>query len=409
MTGLLDRVEPEDVGLHGGRLARLDHYLRARVDSGRMPGYLVAVARRGRLAHLGRYGARDLERRLPVEVDTVFRIYSMTKPITSVAAMMLSEEGCFGLDDAVGDHLPAFREQRVYVGGNDAGPVSVPAPGPVRIRHLMTHTSGLTYGFHRVHPVDARYRAAGFGLGLPPDTTLAQACDVLAAQPLLFAPGTEWNYSLGTDVLGRLVEVVSGQSLPDFLAERILGPLAMRDTGFQVPADHLDRLARLYVAGPDGPVPDDTLGAQVHAPPSAPSGGGGLVSTVADYLRFAEMLRRGGELDGVRLLGPRTVAHMTANHLPGGADLAAFGRPLYAETPFHGVGFGLGVAVVLDPVRYGAPTSVGEFGWGGAASTVFWADPREDLTVVLLTQLMPPPALPIRPTLRQLVHQAIVD
>ncbi|WP_219419379.1 serine hydrolase domain-containing protein [Pseudonocardia nigra] len=393
MSGPLPEVEPGEVGLDAGRLSRLDRFLRTRVDDGRMPGYQLAVARLGMLAHLSCYGRRDTEHDLPVEADTLFRIYSMTKPITSVAAMLLYEEGAFGLDDPVGDHLPAFSNQRVYVGGNESAPVTVPATRPVRVRNLMTHTSGLTYGFHRVHPVDARYRAAGFGLGLPADTTLEQACDRLGEQPLLFEPGTEWNYSLGTDVLGRLVETVSGMPFPTFLQERVFGPLGMADTGFHVPADGLDRLARLYVAGPDGPAPDDLLGAQVHQPPLAPSGGGGLVSTIGDYLRFAEMLRRGGELDGVRLLGPRTLAHMTSNHLPGGADLAAFGRPLYAETPLKGVGFGLGFAVVLDPVRYGAPTGRGEYGWGGAASTVFWVDPQEELVVVLLTQLTGAPSL----------------
>lgn len=409
MSELLPPAEPGEVGLDAARLSRLDRFLRSQVDQGRMPGYLLAVARHGRLAHLGSYGRRDVERDLPVEPDTVFRVFSMSKPVVSVAAMSLYEEGAFGLDDPLSAWLPEFAQPRIHTGGGADAPVTVPAAGPIRIRHLMTHTAGLTYGFHGVHPVDARYRAAGFELGLPPHGTLAEACAVLAEQPLLFEPGTEWNYSMATDVLGRLLEVLTGTDLPTVLADRVLGPLGMVDTAFHVPGERRGRLARLYRAGPGGPVADDVLGATVHTPPAAPSGGGGLVSTLADYLRFAEMLRRGGELDGVRVLGPRTVAHMTTNHMPGGADLAGYGRPLYAETPFHGVGFGLGFAVVLDPVRYGPPTGRGEFGWGGAASTVFWVDPVEDLAVVLLTQLMPPPALPIRPTLRQLVAQAIVD
>jgi CubicO group peptidase (beta-lactamase class C family) len=402
-------VEPAEVGLDGGRLARIDRHFDAYVADGRLPGYLVVVTRRGRIAHVGQGGARDIEAGLPVELGTRWRIYSMTKPLTSVAAMMLWEEGAFELSDPVARFVPAFADARVYTGGSDLGPATVPAIEPVRIRHLLTHTSGLTYGFHRVHPVDAMYRAAGFEWALPPDLDLAASCERWASFPLLFQPGREWNYSVATDVLGRVVEVVAGQPLDAVFAERILEPLGMRDTGFSEEGDE-ERLAALYSPDPatGRATRNDALGSLALQRPRALSGGGGLISTAADYHRFTQMLLRGGELDGVRLLGPRTLRWMTANHLPGGADLEAFGRSLYAETTFAGVGFGLGFSVVQDPLAMPYPSSPGEFAWGGAASTAFWVDPVEELTVLFFTQLLPSSAHPIRPQLHGLVHQAIV-
>jgi CubicO group peptidase (beta-lactamase class C family) len=405
-------VEPRDVGIDAARLNRLPAYLDGLVEAGRLPGWQLALSRGGRLAYVGGGGFRHVEQRLPVEPDTLWRIYSMTKPITSVAAMMLWEEGAFELTDPVSAFLPSFADVRVYTGGSDLKPVTVPAQEPIRIWHLLTHTSGLTYGFHRVHPSDALLRGAGYEWTFPPGVTLAQAVDTWASVPLLFEPGAEWNYSLATDVLGRVVEVVSGQRLDRFFAERILGPLGMTDTSFGVaerdPAD-ADRLARLYAATPSRRlVAADAVGAPFIRPAAAHSGGGGLVSTAHDYHRFLLMLRGGGELDGVRLLGPRTVAAMTRNHLPGGADLDTFGRPLYAETPFRGVGFGLGFAVVLDAVRSHSASSPGEYSWGGAASTAFWVDPLEDITCVFMTSVFPSSALPVRSMLRQLVAQALV-
>jgi CubicO group peptidase (beta-lactamase class C family) len=333
----------------------------------------------------------------------------MTKPITSVAAMMLYEEGAFELTDPVSRFIPSFADQRVYVAGSDLKPVTEPAAEPVRIWHLLTHTSGLTYGFHRAHPVDGMLRARGYEWGWPDDVTLAEATDTWASLPLLFHPGREWNYSLSTDVLGRLVEVVSGQTLDEFFRTRIFGPLAMPETSFHVPADRHDRLARLYAATPTGFAPVDVMGATVLTPPALLSGGGGLVSTIGDYHRFTQFLLRGGELEGVRLLGPRTVDYMARNHLPGRADLVTFGRPIFAETPLNGVGFGLGFAVVQDPASYRTLSTAGEFNWGGAASTAFWVDPTEGLTVVLMAQLMPSSALPLRTRLRQAVYQSLVD
>jgi CubicO group peptidase (beta-lactamase class C family) len=259
--------------------------------------------------------------------------------------------------------------------------------------------------------VDAIYRASGYEWGSPPDKDLAQCCDDWAALPLVFQPGSEWNYGVSTDVLGRVVEVVSGQSLDEFFRTRIFEPLGMNETGFFVPeADH-HRLAALYFPQPGTgeAVRLDALGAVPSAPPKFLSGGGGLAATAADYHRFTQMLVHGGELDGVRLLGTRTLKYMTRNHLPGGADLEAFGRPLFAETTFDGVGFGLGFSVVDEPVKTKVLSTAGDYGWGGAASTAFWVDPAEEITALFMTQLLPSSTHPIRPQLKQLVYQALVD
>jgi CubicO group peptidase (beta-lactamase class C family) len=335
----------------------------------------------------------------------------MTKPVTSVAAMMLYEEGAFELNDPVSTFIPAFAGARVFRGGSALRPVTEPVTEPMRIWHLLTHTSGLTYGFHYAHPVDAMYRAAGFEWGSPPTTDLAGCCEAWAALPLLFQPGTEWNYGVSTDVLGRVIEVVSGMSLDQFFAERILGPLGMSDSGFFVGEDDAARLGALYIPEPGTgrAARSDAMGDVFLHPPSALSGGGGLVSSAADYHRFTQMLMRGGELDGVRLLGTRTLRYMTRNHLPGGVDLEAFGRPLFAETTFDGVGFGLGFSVVQDPVKNKVLASAGEYAWGGAASTAFWVDPSEEITALFFTQLLPSSTHPIRPQLKQLVYQALVD
>jgi CubicO group peptidase (beta-lactamase class C family) len=283
----------------------------------------------------------------------------------------------------------------------------------VRIWHLLTHTAGLTYGFHRAHPVDAMYRAAGFDVGQRPAMELAAACDVWASKPLLFQPGSEWTYSVATDVLGRVVEVASGMSLDEFFASRIFGPLGMTDTGFYATPEQLPRLSALYARGPgDKAVRADKMDEARQAPIML-SGGGGLVGTATDYNRFTAMLldlpsSPAGSLDGIRLLSPRTVAYMGRNHLPGNADLKTFGRPLFSEVPFLGVGFGLGFSVVLDPAGGKYVCSAGEMAWGGAASTSFWVDPAEGLAVSMFTQLIPSSAHPLRSQLRQLVYQAIM-
>ena len=408
-------VDPAEAGLDPERLRRIDAHLARYVDHGRLPGWLLTVSRHGRLAHVARCGSRDLEAGLPVTDDTLWRIYSMTKPVTSVAAMMLYEEGALALTDPVSAFIPAFADVRVYAGGSDLKYVTVPAVEPVRIWHLLTHTAGLTYGFHRVHAVDALYRAGGFEWSTPPGVDLAQACDLWASFPLLFQPGTEWNYSVATDVLGRVVEVASGQRLDEFFATRIFGPLGMTDTAFWADPTAQPRLAALYNPGPDGKATRfDAFGRAALKQPRVLSGGGGLVSTAGDYDRFTQLLlhRPGspaGELDGIRLLSPRTVGYMARNHLPGGVDLETFGRPLFAEAPFRGVGFGLGFAVLIDPVPGKVIGSAGEISWGGAASTSFWVDREADLTVSFFTQLLPSSTYPIRPQLRQLVYQALTD
>lgn len=400
-------VNPDEVGMDRAALTRLDAALQGYVDAGRLPGFHLRIARAGRTVHDTATGFADVASGRPITADTLWRIYSMTKPVTSVAVMMLYEQGAFQLTDPVAQFLPAFADQQVYVNGSDLKMVTAPAREPVRIWHLLSHTSGLTYGFHRVHPVDALLRAKGYEWDGPPGVDLASAVDFWASLPLLFTPGTEWNYSLATDVLGRLVEVVSGQPFDVFVADRITGPLGMADTGFRVAGADVDRLATLYTPTPGGSIAANRqLGSSVLDPPLL-SGGGGLVSTTDDYHRFAQLLARGGELDGVRLLGPRTLAYMRRNHLPGNSDMQTFGRPVFAEIPQHGVGFGLGFAVVVDPAATRMVCSAGEYNWGGAASTTFWVDPVEDLTVVFMTQLLPSSTYPLRPLLRQLVYGAL--
>ncbi|MFD0819380.1 serine hydrolase domain-containing protein [Micromonospora zhanjiangensis] len=404
-------IDPDQVGFDPHRLARIDRHFARYVTDGRLAGWQIVVTRGGEVAHASCHGMRDVEAGAAVEPDTLWRIYSMTKPVTSVAAMMLWEEGRFQLTDPISRWLPEFADVRVYDKGSLLKPYTVPAVEPIRVWHLLTHTAGLTYGFLQNSVVDGLYRAAGHDLYPPAGIDLAAACETWARLPLLFQPGTGWGYGVATDVLGRLVEVVSGQSLDDFFADRILGPLGLTDTRWWVDEADVHRQAALYVPSPaDGrAVRHDGLGALGRTPPSLLSGGGGLVSSAADYHRFTQLLLRGGELDGVRLLGPRTVRFMTRNHLPGGNDLASFDPAGFAETTFEGVGFGLGFAVVQDPVPSRVPSSVGEYYWGGAASTAFWIDPQEDVTALLFTQLLPSSTHPLRPQLRQLVYSALVD
>ena len=409
MAEIKVEVDPGEIGFDAERLGRIDRHFQRYVDDGRLPGWLLLVSRYGQVAHVASSGQRDLEAGLPIETDTLFRIYSMTKPVTSVAAMMLYEEGAFELKDPVHRFIPSFRDVRVYTQGSALKAATVPATEPVRIWHLLTHTSGLTYGFHHTHPVDAMYRAAGYEWGWPDGIDLAGACDQWAGMPLLFHPGDEWNYGVSTDVLGRVVEAASGQSLDEFFEERIFRPLGMSDTGFW--AGDLDRLAALYTPNPANrqAMRIDALGNAARSKPSLLSGGGGLVSTAHDYHRFTQMLLNGGELDGVRLLGTRTVEYMTRNHLPGNADLESFGRPLFSETTFQGMGFGLGFSVLLDAAENKVLSSEGEFAWGGAASTAFWIDPVESITAIFMTQLLPSSSYPLRPQLKQLVYQSLVD
>ncbi|MEU3250641.1 serine hydrolase domain-containing protein [Streptomyces sp. NPDC006997] len=409
MAVLRQEVDPGEAGLDAKVLRRLDRHLAQYVDAGRLPGFLVAVSRGGRVAHLTAYGHRDLAAGLPVETDTLWRIYSMTKPVTSVAALLLVEEGRLGLDDPVARYLPAFADARVYEGGSGDAVRTRPADGPILVRHLMTHTAGLTFAFYHSHPVDALYRAAGLESSVPSGADLAEAIEVYAGLPLQFEPGTQWNYSVASNVLGRVVEVVSGQPLDTFFAERIFRPLGMPDAGFEVDAEQSGRLAELYGEREDGGGLKPIAGLPLHGRPRFLSGSGGMVAGAYDVHRFMELLRRRGELDGVRLLDARTVDLMTTNHLPGGADLRAFGsRPAHDEPGNEGVGFGLGVSVVIDPDRTKAPAGLGTYGWTGVATTAFWVDPGRDLTVQFMTQLRPRTSHTVFTDLKRFVHEAVL-
>ncbi len=403
----LATAKPEDVGFSAERLGRIDGWLKSQVTSGRLAGLSVMIARQGKVAYFKCEGQRDQARGLPMEADTIVRIYSMTKPVTSVAAMMLFEEGKFLLDDPLSKYLPEFAGQRVMgAGGFGAGGMA-PAERDITVHDLFTHTSGLTYHFMMATPVDALYREHKIDFQVH-EGTLAELVTKAAKLPLLAQPGKAWNYSISTDVLGRLVEVISGQPFEVFVRERILKPLGMVDTDFHVHEGKADRFAACYVRMPDGTrqLLDDSVKSRFLKPPTAPSGGGGLVSTAADYMRFCQMLLNKGTLGGVRLLGRKTVEYMTSNHL--GGDMASLGMPRFAETNYNGVGFGLGFSVVLDPAKAEVLSSPGEYAWGGMASTAFWCDPVEDIAVVMLTQLIPSSAYPIRRELRTLVNQALI-
>ena len=409
MSALETTPDPTALGFDPGRLRRIDDHFARYVDDGRLAGWQVAVMRDGQLAHHSTYGKRNLETDTDWAPDTIARMYSMSKPITSVAAMILHEEGHFQLKDPVSKFIPSFADTPVYRGGSFQAPVTEPQTEPMRIWHLLTHTSGLTYGFHNSHATDAIYRNAGFEFGNPADLDLEACCDAWAGLPLVFQPGSEWNYGVSTDVLGRVIEVVSGQSLDVFLRERILDPLGMDDTEFWVPEDKRDRFAELYFRNPSTKQATKMPAPRLRSKPTMLGGGGGLCGTASDYLRFTQMLLNKGELDGVRILGSRTVDYMTRNHLPGNVDLEAYGRSLFAETTFDGIGFGLGFSVVLDAAANRSPGTEGSYSWGGAASTIFWNDPAENLTALFLTQLLPSSTYPIRPQLQQLVYQALVD
>ena len=401
--------DPHALGIDPDRLARIATHFDAYVASGRLPGWLVTVSRGGELAWSARGGMRDVSAGLEVTDDTIWRIYSMTKPITQVAAMILFEEGRFDLNDEVGRWIEALAEPRIFVGGTAAEPETVPSISPMRVWHLMSHTSGLTYDFQRATPVDEIYRLKGHDLAHLKETDLAGAVDDWCTSPLLFEPGTRFNYSVSTDVLGRLVEIWSGRPFGEFVRERVLEPLGLVDTDWWCPPDKQDRLAELYVAYDGGIFPYADMAGNARREPPYCSGGGGLVSTARDYERFMNFLLQGGELDGVRLLSSRTLDLMTLNHLPGGGDLASVALDSYAETDYEGIGFGLGFAVMLDQVRNRSLTTPGSYFWGGAASTTFWVDPAEDLAVGFFTQLLPPSTYPLRRELRQLVYQALVD
>lgn len=408
----------ETQGMSRERLARIERFIdESYVANGKLPGALVQVWRRGELALNSALGFADRERQVPLAEDSIFRIYSMTKPVTSVAIMMLVEQCKIALDDPVSKYIPAWEKLGVHAGGFMESFQTKPAARPMLVVDLLRHTSGLTYGFQQNTNVDAAYRKLKLG-ELATEGTLDEMIDKLAGLPLEFSPGEAWNYSVSTDVLGYLVGKVSGIPFETFLKERIFDPLGMVDTAFHVPEDKVSRFCACYAVGAlgskvvsdKGPVlQDDPRASPYLKVPSFISGGGGLVSTAADYMRFARMLLQGGELDGVRLLGPKTLKLMTANHLPGGVDLPAMSRSMFSEATYDGVGFGLGFATTVTPASTLIPGSAGDFFWGGAASTFFWVDPQEDLIGLFLTQLLPSSAYPVRRQLRTLVYSAITE
>jgi len=402
-------IEPKQVGLSSDRLSKISRWMRRYVDEGKLPFAMTLVARRGEVAFFDLVGMRDVKNRYPIGADTIMRFYSMTKPITTVAAMMLYEEGHFQLDSRIADFVPCLGDMEIYVTSEKGQLKSRPSRNPITFQHLMTHTSGFIYGFGDDSPLAEQYQFNRTDFDID-SGKLEGVVGRLSSLPLAHEPGTSWHYGVSTDVLGYLVEVISGKSLRDYMMERIFLPLGMEDTDFGIPMEKLGRFSCLYefdrLAGMRlADSADDTR--YVLDNVVTYSGGGGLMSTMPDYYRFTKLLRNKGEVHGQRLLGRKTVDYMTCNHLPG--DLAAMGQPTFNETTYEGIGFGLGFSVMLEPAKAGVVGSSGEYAWGGMASTAFWIDPTEDMTVIFLTQLSPSDAYPLRRELRVLTYQALVD
>ena len=428
---MLDTESPDKLGMSNARLQRVSDWLQNQTSGGRLAGASVLIGRRGKVAFFESAGHADREQQRKFARDSIVRIFSMTKPITTVAAMMLYERGLFQLDDPIARYLPEFADTPVWCGGDADISVTEQQHKPITVRQLMNHTSGLTYEFMHSSPVDALYRARGINFQSASDN-LEEMTKKLAEAPLMCQPGSQWNYSVATDVLGRLVEVWSGQNLREFLINEILLPLKMHDTDFSVATANTHRFSAMY--GPSGggglgnvgrtdttndltikaTMPLEVLdssdsNSRFTQPALLYSGGGGLTGSIDDYARFCQMLLNGGILDNARLLSPLTVQYMCSNQLPDNRDMAAMGQPVWSETNYDGIGFGLGFAVMLDPVKAHTLSSIGECHWGGAASTFFWIDEKQELFTVLFTQLMPSSTYPLRRELRTLVYQSIVD
>jgi CubicO group peptidase (beta-lactamase class C family) len=413
-------AKPESVGLSSARLHKLDQVMKSRyVDGGDLPGLITMVYRKGELVHTGVSGHMDLERDKPMREDALFRIYSMTKPITAVALMMLVEEGLIGLDDAVSAYIPSWKRMGVYASGMptllaNAPPsfITTPAERPMKVVDLVTHTSGLTYGFMMRTSVDAAYRKAKINDFQTPGG-LEEMMEQLSHIPLEFSPGAAWNYSVAIDVMGYLVQKLSGQSFGEFLHSRLFKPLGMVDTAFYCPPEKIDRFTSCYQPKRGGglQVQDDAQKSTYAKPPALESGGGGLVSTAHDYLRFCRMMLNGGSLGGVQILSPKTVELFSLNHLPDNRELASMAPPgAFSEAGYSGIGFSIGCGVNINVAKTRLPGTLGEYFWGGAASTAFWIDPKEDLTVVFMTQVMGTDArLTLRRDLRTLVYSAMTE
>ena len=410
---IMNRAEtPEEVGFSSERLARIPAFFQDYLDRKKVSGMSFLIARGGKIAYQHNMGVKDFDSGSPIDNDTIFRIYSMSKPITSVALMMLYEEGKFRLDHDVSRYIPEFADLAVYEQGGINDYTTKPLDRPMQVRDLLTHTSGLTYGFMFQNTVDRLYRKGAINDAKSSKMTLEQYCIELAKLPLVFSPGSGWNYSVSTDVCGRLVEVLSGMSLEAFFHSRIFEPLGMVDTGFDIAPDKVERLASCYQRDPktrQASLQDSGSDSSYLGKKTFFSGGGGLLSTIGDYYRFCQMLANGGEYMGARLLSPTTVDYMRINHLPGNKTMGEMGDSLFSENNMDGSGFGLGFSMVLDPVAVAAVGAAGIYSWGGAASTYFWIDPEQDLLAIFMTQLMPSDAYPMRPQLQQLTYAAIID
>jgi CubicO group peptidase (beta-lactamase class C family) len=406
---LVIEADPEDVDMSSARLRNVTNLVQRYLDEQKLPGALSLVARGGKIVHLETYGTMDEERHTPVQLDTIWRFYSMTKPIASVGLMMLYEEGRFQLEDPASRFIPELQNLKVITGGTADSPQVREPAREMSIRDLLMHMSGLV-ARDTASPVGELYRRAGLRGG-DSDFALADLPRRLSSIPLQVDPGTQWIYGISTDLVGLLCEIISGMPFDQYLQERILGPLGMEDTSFSVPDAKLDRFAALYAPAP-GSSPQYRLVDDPHVSGYRSrtyfSGAGGILSTAHDYYRFCSMLLNGGQLDGVRILGPRTLQLMTLNHLPGGKDLATVGQ-LAGETSREGIGFGLGFAMLLDPAVAQIVGTPGEYYWGGAASTAFFVNPREELVVLFLTQLRPSSTYPIRRELRTTIYSAITE
>jgi len=402
-------VSAEVAGFSTEKLAKIETHLETRyLKPGKIAGCRVEVVRRGQTAYSATMGLMDIERNKAMRDDTIFRIYSMSKPVTSIALMMLLEEGRFQLTDPVYKFIPSWRKHRVWVEGEGDAMVTRAPKAPMTIQHLLCHTAGLTYGGFLPGlelPVDPAYAAAG--ISRAGTDTLQEFVEKLAEVPLLFEPGSRWSYSMSTDVCGYLVEAISGQSFESFLQERLFEPLDMPDTGFSVSDAQLDRFAACYERAPDKSLrlQDDPEISRYRSAPAAPSGAGGLVGTVSDYANFCEMLLQKGQFRGKQIIGRPILELMTRNHL-GDQSLAQMAVGGFSETSNDGVGFGLGFATTMDAAASGT-VGEGDFYWGGLASTLFWVDPIEELYAIFMTQLIPSSTFNFRGQIKNLVYGAM--
>ena len=400
--------DPTELGFDPARLARIDAHLKVKyIDGGRFPHAALLIGRGDEIAHLSVMG--DARPGQPLKSDAIFRIASMTKPVTSVAFMQLVEQGRIALGDPITKVLPEFGKTGVFVSGGGNTPfVTRPPATPIRMIDLLRHTSGLTYSFQERSNIDAAYRKFGF------ERWDTESVDVfieqLSSLPIEFDPGTAWNYSVSTDVLGAIIERLSGQSLAAYFAEHIFAPLGMVDTQFDVAAQEIHRLPDCYVWDPVNRMKLYDAGASSawSRKPGYYSGGGGLTSTLADYHRFARMLLNGGELDGARIVAPHTLRLMASNHLPGGGDLTQMSKSLFSESDNAGIGFGLGFGTVIDATATMTHCNTGEFYWGGMFSTAFFVDPVDDVIMIFMTQLMPSSAYPVRREIKTMLYSALV-